>query len=259
MTCGPGQRYGGQRFREHAWKGAKLSPRYALPAVGECHLWSVPVRDRPEWEDLLTPAEVARAKMISGRGRRNLFVTSRGAQRLIACRYTGRPTYLVRIDRTCDRCSAADHGRPRVVGARYDYSVAHTHHRVLIGVVSQGFVGIDLETIGNHVFSERLIGRTVTSDEAATLSQLPPYDLPQTFARLWSRKEAAVKLTGHGLAARLDRIGVQDDLVVHEGPPAKDWPSSRIHLVDACVEGHAAAIASTHQITVVVLRSLLLT
>ncbi|NYH80242.1 hypothetical protein FHR84_003591 [Actinopolyspora biskrensis] len=41
------------------------------------------------------------------------------------------------------------------------------------------------------------------------------------------------------------------------GLPAEDWPSSPIHLLDVFVEGHAAAIASTHRITAVEVRSLL--
>jgi 4'-phosphopantetheinyl transferase len=215
----------------------------------------VPVRARPAWEALLAPDEAARAEAISRAGRRNLFVTSRAAQRLIAGRYTGRPARLVRVERTCDRCGA-DHGRPRVAGAGYDYSVAHTGRRVLIGVVSRGRVGIDLDTVPDPGVPESLIARTATPDEHAALSPLPPHERTEAFTRLWSRKEATVKLTGHGLAARLDRIGVRGELAVPQGDPAEDWPVSRVHLLDVFVEGHVAAIASTHRITDLAVRSL---
>jgi 4'-phosphopantetheinyl transferase len=247
----------GGSFGNHPGKGAEVSAVDALPAAGECHLWSVSVRARPDWEVLLTPDEAARAGEIPEGGRRNLFVTSRAAQRLIAGRYTGRPTRQVRIQRTCDRCGAG-HGRPRVVGAGYDYSVTHTRRRVLIGVVAQGLVGIDLDTLPDSGVSEGLIDRTVTPDERAALSRLPAVERMEAFARLWSRKEAAVKLTGHGLSARLDRIGVRGDLALPQGNPAEDWPSFQVHLLDVLVEGHAAAIASTHRITDLVTRSLAL-
>ncbi|MFD0385652.1 4'-phosphopantetheinyl transferase family protein [Streptomyces stramineus] len=164
------------------------------------------------------------------------------------------PARLVRIARTCDRCGAG-HGRPRVVGAGYDYSVAHTCRRVLIGVVAQGLVGVDLDTVMNPGVPERLIARTATPDERAALARLPAHELPGAFTRLWSRKEAAVKLTGHGLAARLDRIGVRGDLAQPQGKPAEDWPVSPVHLLDVSVEGHVAAIASTHRITDPAVRS----
>ncbi|UQI45738.1 4'-phosphopantetheinyl transferase superfamily protein [Streptomyces sp. HU2014] len=214
----------------------------------------MPVRARPGWEGLLAPDEAARAEAIPEGGRRDLFVTSRAAQRLIACRYTGSPPRQVRVERTCERCGAG-HGRPRVVGAGYEYSVAHTRHRVLVGVVAYGLVGIDLETIAGPGVPQGLLARTTTPDERVALSQLPPHELPGAFTRLWSRKEATVKLTGHGLAARLDRIGVRGDLALPHGSPAEDWPSSEVHLLDLFVEGHAAAIASTHRITDVRSRS----
>ncbi|MGW3647244.1 4'-phosphopantetheinyl transferase family protein [Streptomyces sp. NPDC000878] len=215
----------------------------------------MPVRARPDWEVLLAPDEAARAEAIPGGGRRNLFVTSRAAQRLIACQYTGRPARRVRVERTCDRCGA-DHGRPRIVGAGYDYSVAHTRRRVLIGVVARGLVGVDLDTVPEPGVPERLVARTATPDERTALSQLPPHELPEAFTRLWSRKEAAVKLTGHGLAARLDRIGVRGELALPQGDPAEDWPLSQVHLMDVRVEGHVAAIASTQRITELTARSL---
>jgi 4'-phosphopantetheinyl transferase len=234
---------------------ARPSAVDALPAAGACHVWSVSVRARPGWEALLAPEEAARAERIAPGGRRDLFVTSRAAQRLVAVRYTGGAARLVRVDRTCERCGA-DHGRPRVVGAGYDYSVAHTRRRVLIGVVARGRVGIDLDTAPAPVLPAGLVARTATPGERAALSRLPPGERPEAFSRLWSRKEAAVKLTGHGLAARLDRIGVRGRLALPEGDPAEDWPAYRVHLLDVSVQGHVAAIASTHRITAPAVRSL---
>ncbi|GGR78682.1 MULTISPECIES: 4'-phosphopantetheinyl transferase family protein [Streptomyces] len=228
----------------------------ALPAAGECHLWSVPVRTRPEWETLLAPDEAARAAAMPGGGRRDLLVTSRAAQRLVAHRYTGRPAGDLRIERTCPRCGAG-HGRPRVVHGGYDYSVTHTRHRVLIAVVTQGLVGIDLDTSPYPGVPRRLIARTATPGERAALTRLPAREVPEAFTRLWSRKEAVAKLTGHGLAARLNRIEVRGDLARPEGSPAQDWPAFPIHLRDARVEGgRIAAIASTCRITALEPRSL---
>lgn len=236
--------------------GATLSAVDALPATGECHLWSVPVRTRPEWEALLSPDEAARAAAMPRGVRRDLLVTSRAAQRLVAHRYTGRPARGVRIERACARCGAG-HGRPRVLHGGYDYSVTHTRRRVLIAAVTEGRVGIDLDTSPYPGVLRRLVARITTPGERAALSRLPARELPEAFTRLWSRKEAVVKLTGHGLAARLDRIEVRGDLARPLGSPAEDWPAFPIHLRDAPVEGdRIAAIASTRRITALAPRSL---
>ncbi|GHH19274.1 4'-phosphopantetheinyl transferase family protein [Streptomyces rubradiris] len=183
-------------------------------------------------------------------------VTSRAAQRLVAHRYTGRPARDLRTERTCPRCGAG-HGRPRIVHGGYDHSVTHTRHRVLIAVVAQGLVGIDLDTSPYPGVLRRLIARTATPGERAALSRLPAREVAEAFTRLWARKEAVVKLTGHGLAARLDRIEVGGDLARSEGSPAEDWPAFPIHLRDVRVEGgRIAAIASTRRITAVAPRSL---
>ncbi|MFD0395845.1 4'-phosphopantetheinyl transferase superfamily protein [Streptomyces nogalater] len=225
-----------------------------LPAAGECHLWSVPVRTRPEWEALLAPDEAARAAAMPRGGRRDLLVTSRAAQRLVAHRYTGRPAGIcVSSAPATAAAPTAAPDRPRRVRL-----LGHPHPPP--GSPRRRGPGPR-----GHRPRHRPVPRCPAAsphprgDTRRTRGPVPAArgEVPEAFTRLWSRKEAVVKLTGHGLAARLNRIEVRGELARPEGSPAEDWPAFPIHLRDAWVEGgRIAAIASTHRITALEPRSL---
>ena len=77
------------------------------------------------------------------------------------------------------------------------------------------------------------------------MPRLPRDDRTGWFYRAWTRKEAAVKLTDHGLRVRLSSVDVT-------GPPviataiSPDWPSDPIRLWDLPTpQGYLAALATT--------------
>jgi len=206
-------------------------------------VWPVPVRLRPEWDGVLSEAELAQAGRFRVEGARNIFMTSRAVQRLIGAHYLGVPPREVQISRTCAHCGGA-HGRPRYVGSTIDYSVSHTTGWVILAAVEGGLVGVDVESTRTVRSIDDLARTVLTSSEVARLALVPSDERTDAFLRLWTRKEATVKLTGHGLAAPMTRIDVSGpDVVAHHMPAG--WPDGAIHLHDVTVgEGHIAALAT---------------
>ncbi|MFF9473093.1 4'-phosphopantetheinyl transferase family protein [Streptomyces roseolus] len=216
-----------------------------LPASGECHLWLTPTRPPRDWRRLLTREEAARADALPEGPPRDTYTASRAVQHRLAGHYLGVPPARIPIDRTCRHCGAG-HGRPRwATETSLDYSVAHTAHWILVAVVTDGLVGVDMEELPGSPPSPRLEAKSLTARERALLADTSPADRPKAFLRLWTRKEAATKLTGHGLAtpfADLDTTG-----------PALAHPRSRVplHLRDLPlpVPRHLASLATTHPAT----------
>jgi 4'-phosphopantetheinyl transferase len=214
----------------------------AVPGRDDCHIWAVTGPEaRPAHEyllSLLDTAERARAARFRDRAAGEVFVVSRAAQRVLAGRYLGLAPATVTIERNCQHCGDPRHGRPRIAAAEageagLDYSVTHTGELLLLAYVTHGLVGIDVEAADRRIGTARLARYALTPAEAALVSAAPRANQAAVFCRLWTRKEALVKLTGHGLAAPLSSVDVTADTVppgVSGSPPG--WPASPVTLTD---------------------------
>ena len=111
---------------------------------------------------------------------------------------TGLAPSRLRFDRTCSLCGDAHHGKPRLLDAPVEFSVAHSADRVVVAVSEAAPVGVDVEPIDVPL-----------ADVADSF--LHPHELgvpPADLVRLWVRKEAVVKATGQGLIRPLREISV---------------------------------------------------
>lgn len=213
------------------------------PAPGEVHTCLVPVRPRPEWLALLDTEETARLSRLAAGVARDTFATSRAVQRLIGARYLGLPPAEVRIVRDCQYC-AGDHGRPRFPGAAVEYSVSHTSEWLMTAVTGTGLVGVDVESTTLTCDVERMAAAVLTAAEQERFARLPERARARWLVRSWTRKEAAMKLVGLGLAAPPGKLDVSGPVLsVGEVPR---WPDVPVFLRDLpAPPGHAAALAST--------------
>ncbi|MEV6964629.1 4'-phosphopantetheinyl transferase superfamily protein [Hamadaea sp. NPDC051192] len=236
---------------DEIWGELAVPGAASAPPAGVCHLWPIPVAGRTRWiSDWISDEEWAQADRFVAEHARRTFLTSRSAQREVAARYLGVTPDAVPIDRTCRRCGGP-HGRPTVPGP-IDLSVSHTREWVVLAVVGAGRVGVDLEHEATTRDLDSLTG-TLTAAERAEFAEVPPPDQVGWFLRRWTRKEAAVKLTGHGLAVRFDALDTRGPLAIADGV-APDWPTEDIHLTDVRAGGGlVVALATT-----VPLRSVLL-
>lgn len=198
-------------------------------------------------EPLLSTAETERsARYVSVEARR-LFVLSRALQRLLGSAYLGVPAERVEIGRSCRLCSdGGDHGKPYLRGAPgLDYSVSHAGRLVLLAWSSACRVGADIEWLDRRLDPGLLGARTLAAAEQADLDALPATDRSAQFLRLWTRKEAAVKLAGHGLTVPLASVQV-DGPTARLAVPPPGWPTEPLTLTTLPVpDGYTAALATT--------------
>jgi 4'-phosphopantetheinyl transferase len=107
---------------------------------------------------------------------------------------TGTTPAAIRCDRTCRLCGDAMHGKPRLAGGP-SFNLAHTAGLAVLAV-GPVEVGVDVE---------RDTGRDLLEGSGLALAQSERplvVDAPAptaAFLALWTRKEAYLKGTGHGL------------------------------------------------------------
>jgi 4'-phosphopantetheinyl transferase len=201
------------------------------------------MRQRPDWLAVLDEAERQAADRFGSALARTTFITSRAAQRLIGSRYLRLPPEAVRVERHCEHCGAA-HGKPRFPGAGFDFSVSHADRWLLLAVVGAGRVGVDIEQLTSARDHTGLDRATLTDAEQAEYATLPAHRQRAALLRAWTRKEAAMKLTGLGLAASPRRIDVRADVAVAQG--IARWPDQPIMLTElAAPPDHTATLATT--------------
>lgn len=88
-----------------------------------------------------------------------------------------------------------EHGKPLLVGhPEIHFSLSHCRVAVACAVDRQP-VGIDVESV--REYSPQLARYTMSDAELAEIGRAP--DAAVAFTRLWTRKEALLKLTGEGL------------------------------------------------------------
>lgn len=195
---------------------------------------------------LLTADETRRARRFALPPARDLFLASRALQRTLGSRLLGVAAQEVTFDRTCVHCGHHYHGKPRLVGLpSVDYSVSHSGAMVALAYADGGRVGVDVEADQRRTDLVTLIPKVASEAEQRRLAQLAPDARRRAFLRLWTRKEAVVKLTGHGLAVPFTQICAEGPAVTVD-PPPPGWPGAPVWIRDLSVDrGHPAALASS--------------
>ncbi len=95
-----------------------------------------------------------------------------------------------------------EHGKPTIVG-HPDIHFNLSHCRLAaICVVSDRPVGVDVESI--REYRDSLARYTMNDEELEQIAHA--VNPAQEFTRLWTRKEAVLKLTGHGLQSDMKTV-----------------------------------------------------
>ncbi|MEV4458273.1 4'-phosphopantetheinyl transferase superfamily protein [Microbispora sp. NPDC049633] len=229
----------------------------SVVAAGECHVWWAD----PRLESIdtlvrdLSANELRRAARFRREPDRRRFLTGAHLLREAAAERLGvRPADVV-VDRTCPDCDRY-HGKPRVLteGETLHVSISHSGDRVAVALTAVGPLGVDVEAVPATPVDD-LARCALTETERQALVALPEHARYEGFARIWVRKEAALKATGHGLRISPDRVEVTGP---GESPALLSWPldvppaAVRIHPLDPG-PGYVAVVAvlgGDHGITV---------
>ncbi|MGH3240588.1 MAG: 4'-phosphopantetheinyl transferase family protein [Spirillospora sp.] len=203
--------------------------RWARPADGADMRALLDGGERERYDRFRRPADKAR------------FVTGRFLARTALAEATGLAAEDIRFTTDCPHCGGS-HGKPRLPGSAVDFSLSHSGDRVVIVLVEGAEVGVDVEREGDRDI-DRLAEAVLAAPERAALASMD--DRRRGFHRYWTRKEALLKATGHGLAAPMTAIHVSapDDppeVIAWEGEAAV----SPVRLADLTPgPGYAAAAA----------------
>lgn len=217
--------------------------RQELPGEGEVHLWflnlgslSAPLAGAlGGGDEAFEPAGLTVGQL---RFLRRFYL------RLLMGAYLGQPGRAVKINRSRRGKPVLDR---QVHDSPLEFSMAKSDDRLLIGVSSGGYVGVDLEPVDRRARNAMALARRYFSPaEADSLAALPPPQAGRAFLRAWACKEAVVKASGQGIANELRRFTVETDparppaVLAFEGRDPAAW---RLALAQPELE-YLAAVAS---------------
>jgi 4'-phosphopantetheinyl transferase len=181
----------------HVWR-----VRLASPRVAEA-LWP-----------LLSADEQTRARRFFQERHRRRYIIAHGALRQILASYLDRPPESIEF-------SCGPHGKPSLVESgsatrRLEFNLSHSGDLALVAVAWDRPVGVDLEEWERDMNHLELAERFFSPAEREALRALAASadDLVRGFFAAWSRKEAYLKASGHGVARGLHHFDVT--LAPHE-------------------------------------------
>lgn len=111
-----------------------------------------------------------------------------------------------RHGRSDQEISEGEHGKPQIDG--FYFNLSHSGNMVLCAV-SENPVGCDIEKIEKPTL--RIAKRFFTENENTYLEKFEENQKAEEFFRLWTMKEAYVKMTGEGLTSSLKEFEIQID------------------------------------------------
>ncbi|MFA1544979.1 4'-phosphopantetheinyl transferase superfamily protein [Actinomadura chokoriensis] len=170
----------------------------------ECAVrWAVPV-DEPQMRALLDGRERDRYDRFLRPEDKARFVTGRFLARTVLAEAAGLAPESIRFTTDCPHCGGT-HGKPRLPGSDLDFSLSHSGDRVVLVLAEGAEVGVDVERESDRDI-DSLAKMVLTAAEREALAAMD--DRRRGFHAYWSRKEALLKATGHGLAAPMTSIHV---------------------------------------------------
>jgi 4'-phosphopantetheinyl transferase len=122
-----------------------------------------------------------------------------------------------------------EHGKPYLADyPELAFNLSHTADWLIIAIGWNCQLGVDMEICKPRLNLSGLVNKCFAEEEIACWSQLPETLKNTTFYRYWTRKEAFVKATGHGITLGLDQCVINPER-----------PSEFLRVPDRC--GKASA------------------
>jgi 4'-phosphopantetheinyl transferase len=152
-------------------------------------------------EQLLSTPERSRAAAFRFNRHRRRFVFRRAMRRILLADIAG-------INATDLIFNESDHGKPRLVGADFEFNTSHTQD---VGVIVTGDVplGVDIEAVDRPMDYLQFAQRTFTKEEFLDINKERDDDLRLAFFNCWTGKESYIKALGLGLHKNLRSFSVQ--------------------------------------------------
>jgi 4'-phosphopantetheinyl transferase len=181
-------------------------PWSSLPASvcanrNQVHVWRVSLDRAPDVIErlarILSPEEFERSRRLRRSRDRERYVVRRSVLRHILSRYVGEPPEQLRFHN-------GRHGKPIVAGQlgpdAIRFNASGSEALAVYSVARGRETGIDIERSRGGLTGRSIADRFFSQAERAMLNAVPADQYDATFLRCWTRMEAYLKGTGHGLA-----------------------------------------------------------
>ena len=190
--------------------------------LGPVHVWRLVTEEA----GLLSDAERARSEKILSEPARAAFIAGRSGLRRIASLYTKIPARDLVLETDAG-------GKPYFANAAIHFNLSHSGGTVA-AAFSGSAVGIDIESRGRCRDFAGIANRFFHPAEAETILQSKD---ESQFLRLWTGKEAMLKLSGEGISG-----GLADARPGDKGTGS--LRGNRVHLAGFSFENMVGAVAS---------------
>jgi len=167
------------------------------------------------------------------------FHFERHSRRYIVCRGTLRCVLSAYLDIPPARITFqyGPQGKPhlaevmnRKITGTIEFNLSHSDELALIAISQSKSVGVDLERVRKLDDFDVLVARFFSGPESEAFSALPGPEKPRAFFHLWTRKEALLKATGHGIGQFLNQVEVS--FLPAEKPQIRSLPPPFGHIED---------------------------
>ncbi len=179
----------------------------------DVHVWRVEL-SRPAEESfwrVLSSDEQERAARFHFPEHRDAFVVAHGMLRHILSGYGCGAAGALRY-------ATAEFGKPSLDGGGdVRFNLSHSGELALVAVAREREVGVDVEQWKEDIEHLDLAGYVFSPAERETLRGLGEEERVAGFFAAWSRKEAYIKASGHGITRGLDHF----DVTLAPGSPAR--------------------------------------
>lgn len=185
---------------------APTPPKPFIPNDAEVHIWCIDLDDTS-----ISLASAAAALSAEERERAERFATDKLRRRYVLAHAALRgilSLYIYKCEPGLELLiQTGESGKPYLPAHEetLSFNLSHSRRYALVAVANGRAVGVDIESTAREVDQQALAQRFFSAEEA---QQLSSSDDSLAFFRLWTRKEAFVKATGHGLSFPLDQFNV---------------------------------------------------
>lgn len=230
--------------RDHFWK------RVARPCLksGEVHVWRVfldwPYEEVKKGLVNLSMKEKERARRLVNSQQRRYYIASHTALHAILTLYLPKPSAI--------QFRYNDYGKPYLLNDASLYFNLSDSNSVALYAIANREVGIDIESVRSNVQINDIAERFFLPNEIEAFRKLPSDQHLEGFFKIWTLKEAYIKVIGQGLSFGLNRFATNVNvdtikmnglLTVDEDPNlAKQWtlcpvPSAPGYMAALAAEG----------------------
>jgi 4'-phosphopantetheinyl transferase len=166
---------------------------------GAVHCWTAAVQEvTPLATSLLpflSPDELERWRNYRLEARQQQFMVSRGLLRFLLGQY-------LRYQPQDLEFQYSEHGKPALSDTmpnRIQFNIAHSHDWILFAFSPTLELGVDIEVLEPDLNYKAIAHRFLRQEEGQAFQEIEEHLQQLAFYRIWSRKEAVIKLWGDNL------------------------------------------------------------